>query len=140
MENMPALFADHIHNWPDPAQHAFHACRSLFHASAKALDVNPLDETLKWGQAAWRPKKPRTGVTLRLHWRADDPGKLGVFMDCKTDLAARMQTLYPDLPVNDGRRHVAIDLTAPLPEAALSHLAEMAFSYHLSPKQRTQTG
>lgn len=140
MEIMPPLFADQIQHWPAPAQHAFRACHALFHASAKALDVGPLDETLKWGQAAWRPKAPRIGVTLRLHWRMDDPDRIGVFMDCKTDLAARMQTLYPGLPANDGRRHIAVDLNAPLPDAALSHLAEMAFGYHLSPKLRAQTG
>ena len=41
-----------------------------------------------------------------------------------------MQDLYPDLPLNDGRREMAIDLTRDLPEQAIAHLAQMTFTYH----------
>ena len=100
-----------------------------------ADDIGPLDETLKWGQLSWRPIKPKTGSTLRVNWSTTSPTELAVFVDCKTDLAARMQTLYPNLPSNDGRRRIALDLNAPFPETALAHLAEMTFRYHLTRRQ-----
>lgn len=58
-------------------------------------------------------------------------GSASAVCRCKTDLAARMQTLYPDLPDNDGQRQLGIDLTAPLPVQAIGHLAQMTFRYHL---------
>lgn len=89
-----------------------------------------LMRTLKWGQPSWRPVKPRTGSTLRMDWTPKFPDRLSLFVDCKTDLAARMQDMYPDLPENDGQRHIAIALNIPVPEQALTHLADITFTYH----------
>jgi hypothetical protein len=134
MENTSSPLTTATNAWPAQAQQAFEACQSLFHRIATQADVGPLDESLKWGQPAWRPRKPRTGSTLRLHWSEKTPTELSVYVDCKTDLAARMQTLYPDLLANDGRRRIVLNLNAPLPETALSHLAEMTFCYHRTAK------
>lgn len=131
MEHAPAPLLNEIAHWSEPAQQAMWTCRTLFHDIAADNDLGVLDETLKWGQPAWRPKRPRTGSTLRMMWNAQTPDRLALFVDCKTDLAARMQTLYPDLPDNDGQRQLGIDLTAPLPVQAIGHLAQMTFRYHL---------
>lgn len=131
MQDAPAPLRALIASWPQAAQQALWTCRHLFHDIAQNRGLGRLDETLKWGQPSWRPARPRTGSTLRLNWDAGAPSHLAFFVDCKTDLAARMYSLYPDLPDNDGRRRVAVDLTAPLPEQAIAHLAEMTFSYHL---------
>lgn len=130
MEPASAALQSRIATWPETAQQRLWQCRALFLAVAEAAAVGPLDETLKWGQPSWRPVKPRTGSTLRMDWNPKFPDKVSLFVDCKTDLAARMREIYPDLPVNDGRRHLAIDLAAPLPEQAISHLAEMTLTYH----------
>ena len=108
----------------------------MFHDVAEKAGAGPLDETLKWGQPSWRPMKPRTGSTLRIDWSPKYPSRLSLYVDCKTDLAARMQMLYPDLPENDGQRHLAVALDAPLPEQAIAHLADMTFTYHRT-KSRT---
>ena len=130
MENAPAPLTAYVATWSAAAQDHLWACRTLFHIIAAEADTGPLDETLKWGQPSWRPQKPRTGATLRMDWAAKTPNRLSFYVDCKTDLAARMRDIYPDLPVNDGQRHLGIDLAQPLPEQALSHLAEMTFTYH----------
>jgi hypothetical protein len=140
MQHTPKSLLVLIETWSDPAQSALLSCRSLFHTIATRVDIGPLDETLKWGQPSWRPIKPRTGSTLRLNWSPKSPTELAIFVDCKTDLAARMQTLYPHLPANDGGRRMAIDLNSPLPETALSHLAEMTFSYHTNTRTNAQVG
>lgn len=132
MEHAPAPLLSALTTWSDPARDALWACRGLFHDVASQAKVGPLDESLKWGQPAWRPRAPRTGSTLRMGWSAGRAQHLLLFVDCKTDLAARMRDLYPDLPDNDGRRQIALDLDRPLPEQAVSHLAQMTFCYHLS--------
>ena len=131
MENAPPDVLTCLRSWPEEARDAFQTCRTTFHDVAEEAQLGALDESLKWGQPAWRPRRPRTGTTLRMSWDPATPGYLQVFVGCKTDLAARMQHLYPDLPVNDGRRQMAVDLAAPLPGQALRHLAEMTFAYHL---------
>ncbi|MGJ8625409.1 MAG: hypothetical protein ACSHXB_00505 [Sulfitobacter sp.] len=132
MEKAPSPLRARISDWPEAAQHAILHCRTMFHDIATKADVGALDEALKWGQPSWRPVKPRTGSTLRMDWNPKFPNQMSLFVDCKTDLAARMQDLYPDLPANDGQRHLAISLDAPLPEQALAHLADMTFTYHRS--------
>ncbi|KIN64735.1 hypothetical protein Z946_3627 [Sulfitobacter noctilucicola] len=133
MTHAPALLLSTISHWSDPAQRAAWTCRAVFLETAARNSVGPLGEDLKWGQPAWRPVKPRTGSTLRMDWSQSDPHQLALFVDCKTDLAERMRELYPDLPSNDGRRRIAFDLRADLPEQAVSHLAQMTFTYHLKP-------
>ena len=130
MENAPSPLLSRIATWPVSAKEMLWRCRAIFHDVAEQAKVGTLDETLKWGQPSWRPSKSRTGSTLRIDWNPKFPDRLSFFVDCKTDLAARMQTLYPDLPENDGQRHLAITLSAPLPEQAITHLADMTFTYH----------
>ena len=130
MENASFPLLSRIARWPEPAQRTLWYCRAVFHDIAAKAEIGPLDETLKWGQPSWRPYEPRTGSTLRMDWDLKFPNRLSLFVDCKTHLAARMRDLYPDLPENDGRRHLAIALDAPLPEQALAHLADMTFTYH----------
>lgn len=130
MKNSDTALNNVIATWSAPATAMAQACRAVFLDVAQEADVGPLEESLKWGQPAWRPTKPRMGSTLRMDWDAGAPGQLALFVDCKTDLAARMRDLYPDLPGNDGQRRIVIDLDAPLPEQAVAHLAEMTFGYH----------
>ena len=131
MDHAPVPLLDHISHWSEPAQQALWRCRTLFHLIADENGLGDLDEALKWGQPAWRPKRPRTGSTLRMGWSEVTPDQLALYVDCKTDLAQRMYSLYPDLPRNDGRRALAISLAQAFPEQAMAHLAEMTFSYHL---------
>ncbi len=136
MENPETALSDVIAGWSAPAAQMAAACRAVFLDAARAADVGPLAESLKWGQPAWRPVTPRMGSTLRMDWDAGQPGQLALFVDCKTDLAARMRDLYPDLPGNDGQRRIGFDLEAPLPEQAIAHLATMTFGYHRAKRQR----
>lgn len=135
MEHIEPALRDVIATWSAPATAMAAACRSVFLQVAQDADVGPIEESLKWGQPAWRPVKPRMGSTLRMDWDAGQPAQLALFVDCKTDLAARMRDLYPDLPGNDGQRRIVIDLDAPLPEQAVAHLAEMTFGYHRAKRQ-----
>ncbi|WP_370401742.1 hypothetical protein [Sulfitobacter sp. JB4-11] len=136
MQDLPTPLNDVFWTWPAQAEQMARACRALFLRVAQDADVGPLEESLKWGQPAWRPARPRTGSTLRMGWDAAQPDRLAIYVDCKTDLAERMRDMYPDLPGNDGRRQIMLDVAAPVPEQALAHLAEMTFGYHRAKRQR----
>ncbi|MFK7835058.1 MAG: hypothetical protein AB8B60_02450 [Sulfitobacter sp.] len=140
MKHAPKPLLNAIALWSEPAQAALWTCRTLFHEIAEENDLGPLDETLKWGQPSWRPTRPRTGSTLRMGWSAAHPDRLSFFVDCKTDLASRMRDMYPDLPQNDGRRQLGIDLGKDLPLQAVSHMAQMTLAYHLRKRAAASMG
>ncbi len=138
---MPPLAPDLLNTfalWPDVAQTQAFVIRTLCWRVAEAADTGPLTESLKWGQPAWRPVKPRTGSTLRLSWNAATPDGLDLFVDCKTDLAARITTRFPDAFQSDKRRRLTLRTDSPPPEDALWHLARATFTYH-QPKATRRT-
>jgi hypothetical protein len=130
MDMMPPLILHRIARWPDTAQNHLVAIRRIAHDVADAAETGPLEESLKWGQPAWRPHNSRTGSTLRLNWSPAAPDRLMAFVDCKTDLAAQMSTRFPGRFHNDCRRALAFDLVEPLPEDAIWQLALLTFTYH----------
>ncbi|WP_299297883.1 hypothetical protein [uncultured Tateyamaria sp.] len=130
MEHMHRDLLDLIANWPDRVQLAFARARTVFCDVADAAEVGPLDESLKWGQPAWRPRRARTGSTLRMTWSPETPDHLLVYVDCKTDLAEQMEARFPGQFDNDGRRAMTFEIGADLPEDALWQLAYLTFTYH----------
>jgi len=120
----------HTATWPTQAQSHFSDLRHIVQQVATSADIGPLDEALKWGQPAWRPKRARTGSTLRVDWSPATPDRLLAFVDCKTDLAAQMDTRFPGQFHNDGRRALAFDLDGPLDRDAVWQLAHLTLTYH----------
>lgn len=118
--------------WPDIVQQGAMHVRTVCWDVAKAAETGPLDESLKWGQPAWRPRKPRIGSTLRLGWRGDAPDHLDLYVDCKTDIAARVTDAFPDVFDSDKRRRLTIALDRDLPTDALWHLVHQTLTYHRS--------
>ncbi|WP_299768522.1 hypothetical protein [uncultured Tateyamaria sp.] len=135
MDVTPSEILNRTENWPDEAQTHFLRLRSIVHDVATSADIGPLDESLKWGQPAWRPKRPRVGSTLRVDWSPTTPNRLMAFVDCKTDLAAQMDNRFPQQFHNDGRRALGFDLDAPLDEDAVWQLAHITLTYHRAKRQ-----
>ncbi|MEH6644234.1 hypothetical protein [Sulfitobacter sp.] len=116
--------------WPAPARVAFDEIRAVILNAAHGADARPLTESLKWGQPAWRPVRPRKGSTLRLMWQDNAPQTLALFVDCKTSLSATMQEIYPAEFQYENNRALRLSLERPLPLQAIDHLARLTFSYH----------
>ena len=60
--------------------------RGLIFETASGLEPVDLVETLKWGQPAYLPAKPRTGSTVRIDALKNDPSRYGMFFHCQTTL------------------------------------------------------
>ncbi|APX11725.1 hypothetical protein [Tateyamaria omphalii] len=136
MDMLPSDILTRVESWPQSAQSHFLRTRTLVHDVATSEDVGPLDESLKWGQPSWRPKRARTGSTLRLDWSPATPDRLLAFVDCKTDLAAQMDHRFPGQFHNDGRRALGFDTTHPLDKDAVWQLARLTLTYHRSKRGR----
>ena len=126
-------FEQTLAHWPPAAQSRFTKLRALILNAAQDADVGPVEESLKWGQPAWRPKRPRTGSTLRLNWQENAPQSLALFVDCKTTLCATMRDIYPYDFQYESNRALRLNLSTPLPLQAIDHLARLTFTYHRKP-------
>ncbi len=123
-------FRDTIATWPPEARRLFGDIRALILATATGAQIGPVTESLKWGQPAWRPVRPRQGSTLRLMWQDNAPQTIALFVDCKTTLSATMQEIYPAEFQYENNRALRLSLERPLPLQAIDHLARLTFSYH----------
>lgn len=107
------------------------ALRELIFAEAAAIGPQAaLLETLKWGEPAYLPKKPRVGTTLRLNALKGGAG-YALYFPCTTTLAETYRALYGDLLKIDGARAIVFGMRDKAPEAELRHCVALALTYHL---------
>lgn len=124
---------------PDAARKTLLEIRTLiFQTAASNPAIGPLTETLKWGEPAYLTEQTKSGSTLRIAWHAKKPNYIGLYLNCKTTLVDRMREVYPDHFEYEGSRAVILGLGKPLPKDALSHLIEMALTYHSNKKRRLE--
>lgn len=110
---------------PEPGRAALLSLRELILQVAEETGTAPLEESLKWGQPAYRPARPRTGTTLRLGW-SDETGA-ALFVPCQTTLLESYRTLFPGAATYVGNRELRLgDGDA---KALAPHIA-MALTYH----------
>ncbi|WP_293899856.1 DUF1801 domain-containing protein [Phenylobacterium sp.] len=115
-----------------PAQRAaLLALRDLILQSAADAGVDVV-ETLKWGEPAYLPLKPRVGTTVRINAVKGSATGYAMYVNCKTTLLESYRHLYGDALRFEGQRAVVFSTERPLPEAALKHCIALALTYHLS--------
>ena len=104
--------------------------RNVIFEAARAADTGPLEETLKWGQPAYRPLKPRSGTTLRLGWADALPNRISLYVPCQTTLVDSYRERFPDAAQYDGNRAVHINDGSKMDTDAMHQIAAMALTYH----------
>ena len=90
--------------------------------------IGPLEESLKWGQPSFTPKKRNVGSSVRI--QENDDGSHSLMFICHTNLVGQFRELYGDQLDFDGNR--AIHLREDdLESDALKHCISMALTYML---------
>lgn len=94
--------------------------------------IGPVEESLKWGQPAYRPMRPRVGTTLRIGPANDVDGALGyaLYVPCQTRLIQDFRQLYRDRLRYAGDRAVLFAAGETPPPAPLRHFIALALTYH----------
>ena len=122
---------------PSPAAEALLALRALVLETAEELpETGGALETLKWGQPAYLPKRPKVGTTLRMDAVKGDPGTYALYFHCQSRLGETYRELYGDTLTIVGDRSIVLDAASPAPREALRHCIALALTYHL----RKRTG
>lgn len=93
--------------------------------------IGALDESLKWGEPAYRPVGNRIGTTLRLGVSPKSPGAGAIFVNCKTTLLAAFRDIYPDAFGFEGERALILAAERDIATEAVRHCVTLALTYHL---------
>jgi Domain of unknown function (DU1801) len=118
--------------YPQEMRLALRELRATILDVADALKaVGAIEESLKWGQPAYRPIGDRVGTTIRVGPMPNSETDYALFFHCQTSLAEDFETLYPGLfrIVND--RALVFSLGEVPPETPLRHCIGLALTYHL---------
>ena len=80
--------------------------RHLIFEVASELNIEDLEETLKWGEPSYLNKN---GSTLRLAWRKSKPTQYAIFFNCKTSLVETFREVFQDTFEYEGSRAILFD-------------------------------
>ena len=128
-----AVFAAYARSVRDPLQRL----RALIFETARQTEgVGDLVETLKWGQPAYHPARPRVGTTLRIDAVKGRRDRYALFIHCQTSLADTFRSLYGDTLDIEGDRAIVFSTTAEVPRAAVKHCVSLALTYHAMARGR----
>lgn len=106
------------------------ALRQAIVETAAAAEVGDLVETLKWGDPAYLPKRPRIGTTVRINALKGTSDGYAMYVHCQTTLIDQYRLLYPDTFAFDGQRALLFSTDEPPPQEALRHCIALALTYH----------
>ena len=112
----------------------------VFEAAKENPSIGPLVETLKWGEPAYLPARPRTGTTVRINRLKGKSAWTAMFFHCQSTLVPTFRELYPDRFEFEGNRAIIFPSGRRLPRRALKHCIALALTYHLTPADRSRDG
>jgi hypothetical protein len=104
----------------------------IFDVASAVESVGELEETLKWGEPSYRTVKPKTGSTIRIHWKKSLGERYGMYFICTTTLVDTFKEMYPTEFTYEGKRAILFDLNDEIPKDKLRHCIELALTYHLN--------
>ncbi|MGB7338360.1 MAG: DUF1801 domain-containing protein [Phototrophicaceae bacterium] len=93
-------------------------------------NIGELEETLKWGQISYLPKKRKVGTTIRID-QVKNSNQIALYVPCSTTLIDTYRTIYGDDFSYDGDRAILLNLEDDLPVDKLKICIELALTYHL---------
>ncbi len=115
---------------PLESQPVLRALRSVIYDVAQGEPrIGEIEESLKWGDPAYRSVRPQTGTTLRLGARKD--GRFGLFVPCSTSLIEQFKEDIPGLYDIDGTRGVILTAQSDPFAEPLRLLIHRALTYRL---------
>ena len=123
--------------FPSAARKRLLGIRALIHSVAAAAEgVGDIEETLKWGEPAYRTTQSGSGSTIRLGCPKSQPGYCAVYFNCNTDLVDNFRTMFPQgLRFEDNRAIVFAPGDA-IDRQALALCIGAALTYHRDKKRR----
>ncbi|SFU15446.1 protein of unknown function (DU1801) [Algoriphagus locisalis] len=114
-------------NYPDSVRDKMLNLRKLVLEVAEEIELNSLEETLKWGEPSFLAKK---GSTIRMDWKAKSPEQYAMYFKCTSKLVPSFRLAYDEIFEYEGNRAVVFKLDEEIPEAELKNCIKAALTYH----------
>ena len=124
-----------LNSYPKAVQDKLTELRSLIFKVAEGHNlIDHLEETTKWGEAAYVTK---IGSTLRMDWKAKNPDHFALYFQCTSQLVPTFRFVFNDILNFDGNRAIVFNLNEPIPTEVISKCIEVTLTYHKAKKLPT---
>lgn len=110
----------------------------IVEAAADTPEIGPLEESLKWGEPSFTPRKANIGSSVRIAVREN--GDRALMFICHTNLVEEFRALFPDRLTFEGNRAIVLPSGAEPDLDALRHCIALALTYKLRKRRRLETG
>jgi hypothetical protein len=122
--------------YPEAAQKKFHEIRHAIYTIAQSKPkIGPITETLKWGEPAYLTEFSKSGSTIQIDWKQNEPDLIGIYLNSQTSMVETMRLNHPGAFSYRGNRCIQSRLDVQLPMPALKFCLYMALTYHSSKNQ-----
>lgn len=115
-----------FNNYPTTVKPKLEGLRSLIIETANELDIENLEETLKWGEPSYIAKK---GSTIRIHWKTKTPNQYAMYFSCSTQLVPTFRVVYQNTFQFEGKRALVFNLDEEIPVKSLKQCIKTALTY-----------
>lgn len=116
---------------PEPLRPSLLRLRqAILDVAAASPEIGPLKETLKWGEPAWLPRRPRTGTTVRIDALKGSSTHYALYVHCQTSLIETYRRHYAEQFSYDGNRALIFAVGSEPPAEPLAHCIALALTYH----------
>lgn len=108
----------------------------IYDVAARTPDIGEVEESLKWGEQSFTPKKRNIGSSVRIAPRSN--GDVALMFICHTNLVEEFREHYPDALEFEGNRAIVLADGQEFDREALAHCIVLALSYKLRKRQRAK--
>ncbi len=102
----------------------------VFRTAAATEGVGEIEESLKWGEPAYVTKN-KSGSTVRIGWKKNDPNHYSMYFHCQTNLVETFRTLFPHDFKFEGNRALVFSLDEKVRRDSLAMCIAASLTYHL---------
>lgn len=97
--------------------------------AAETEGVGAIEESLKWNELSFNTTESKSGSPIRIDWKANDPNRYHLFVNCNTRLIMIFKKLFPNEFEYGGNRSISFGVKDRIPKKHLARCIEIAFTY-----------
>lgn len=114
-------------SYPLVVRHKIEYLRSLILEVANQIEVEEIEETLKWGEPSFLAKN---GSTIRIDWKSKNPNQYAMYFKCTSKLVETFREVYGDLFEYEKNRAILFNIDDQIPDKELKSCIKAALMYH----------
>ncbi len=119
--------AGKFESYPEEIRAKLLYLRSLILERAQELEINKIEETLKWGEPSYIAPK---GSTIRMDWKKKRPDQYAIYFKCTSKLVPNFRKRYSTIFKFEKNRAILFGMEDEVPATELKACIGLALQYH----------